>query len=247
MQPGKICRRCFVSLAALGALGLGAQVSAEGPSVFKAVNAPREAIDHLRIFSPVGIQAFAVAPNGGWALVSRDGRVAMEGTPPGFGEQLRACVQRGHRIHSFAFTNAGGWTLFTDQGYHNSDVGVPQACVRRQNELAAAGGKLLAVTYGQGDHWVVTSDRGGVYTSVDGPDFRDRILSFTQPGPIRVVALSPQGGASALFDGRRYDTKNLPRECVKAVEEATVAGYGIDGLSLLPNDGWIIITSRPRQ
>lgn len=240
--------RCwFVLIAVLGPLGFRAQVSAEGPSVFRAANAPREAIDHLRIFSPVGIQAFAVTPNGGWALVTRDGRIAMEGTPPGFGEELRACVERGHRILSFAFTNAGGWTLFTDQAYLNSKTGVPPACLRRQNELAATGGKLLAVAYGRGDDWVVTSDRGGLYTSVGGPDFQKRVGSFIRSGPIRVVALSPQGGGSALIDGRRYDTKNLPRECFKAIEEATVAGYGVDSLALLPNDGWVIITSRPKE
>src|SRR5690606_38795801 len=121
------------------------------------------------------------------------------------------------------------------------------ACLRRQNELAATGGKLLAVAYGRGDDWVVTSDRGGLYTSVGGPDFQKRVGSFIRSGPIRVVALSPQGGGSALIDGRRYDTKNLPRECFKAIEEATVAGYGVDSLALLPNDGWVIITSRPKE
>ncbi|WP_165250709.1 hypothetical protein [Paludisphaera soli] len=247
MHPGRSLSRRIASLAILGSLVLAPAATAEGPSQFRAANIPRGAFEHLQLFGASGIQAFAVAPNGGWAVVSGDGRIAMDGTPPGFDAELRTCVQQGHRILNFAFTHAGGWTLFTDRAFRNSNVGVPQGCLQRQEELAE-GGKLLAVSYGKDDSWVVTSDRGGVFTNIGpGGDFEGRIRAFVERGPIRAVALAPGGGASVLIDGRRYDAKSLPGECFKAIEEAAAEGFAVDNVTLTPNGGWAVIVSRPRE
>src|SRR5262245_25802935 len=98
MHLERILSPQIATLVILGPLFLVTRASAEGPSHFRASNIPRGAFDQLQILGKSGIQAFAVAPNGGWAVVSGDGRIATEGTPPGFDSELRACVQQGHHI-----------------------------------------------------------------------------------------------------------------------------------------------------
>jgi hypothetical protein len=206
---------------------------------------PEPAAKQLEVMSRVGVVAFAAAPSGGWVVVAKDGRIAFEGTPPGYDGELRDCIRQKHRILNIAFSFAGGWTILTDQAHRNSNDGLPKGCLQRQKELVAVGGKLLGVAYGLEDAWVITSDRSGVFTSISGGDFEDRVRSFTAAGPIRIVALSPEGRGSILIDGRRYDSRFIPPECFKAIEEATIGKMSINNVTLTRAGGWAVIASAP--
>jgi hypothetical protein len=241
MFEHRVVRPTFLAaLIAAATVTSPGSVLADGPSAPTYGNFPLAIVKDLEQLAPKGISAFAVAPNGGYAIVSNDGRFSASNTPQLFTDKLQDALIQGLKVQSIAFGPNGAWVFATDQGAFWD--GIPQGCADALNALGQKKQKTLCVTLGLGEAWIVITDQETLTGNLP-PDFVNSLNDFASKGGIKLAALSTAGGSSVFANGTRCIVQKVPDECLRTVEQLQRDNRSIDEVAFSKNGGWIIISS----
>ncbi len=225
-------------------------------------NIPNNAHQAIGKHIKAGISTFAFAPNGGWALVSKNGRLEQQNIPSECEKKIKDFLAKGHKIKDVSFPPKGGnsWVILTDRAMYARNI--PNECYKRLLSDFKKGNKAIKVSFPKkgGNSWVIIYEKGGFYArNIDDECYQilRNLRESDMPGKkaarkITNVTFAPNGGFVVLAEDYHF-ARNINDDCFSKMNSLSNGKNLIHTVAFNPKGkGWSIIsnskvTTRPKD